>query len=84
VDVQVGLCQQLLELVVLRLQFTQPPRVGHVHAAVLGALFVEGRVAEAAPAAQILDRQTGLGLFDETDDLFRGKSALSHVRHSPS
>ena len=41
---------------------------GHV----LRAPFVESRVAEAVLAAQILDRQTGLGLRDETDDLLLG------------
>ncbi|MDP9920740.1 hypothetical protein J2W24_006422 [Variovorax boronicumulans] len=35
-------------------------------------------------AAQIFERQAGLGLLDETDDLLLGVSALSHVRHSPS
>jgi hypothetical protein len=60
------------------------PGVGHVHAAVLGAPFVEGRVAETAFAAQILYSQAGFGLLDETDDLLLGVSALSHVRHSPS
>lgn len=83
-DVQMGFGQQLLELVVLGLEFTQAPGIGHLHAAVLRAPFVERRIAEAALAAQILDRQAGLGLLDETDDLLLGVSALSHVRHSPS
>jgi len=84
VDVQVGFGQQLLQLVVLRLQLTQAPRIGHLHATVLGTPLVEGGVAKAALAAQLLDRQAGLGLLDETDDLLLGVSALSHVRHSPS
>src|ERR1700712_1060912 len=84
VDVQMGLGQQLLELAVLGLKLAQSPGIRHFHAAVLGAPFVEGRVAEAALAAQVLDRQAGLSLLDETDDLLFGKSAFSHVRHSPS
>jgi fibronectin-binding autotransporter adhesin len=84
VDVQVRLGQQFLELVVLGLQLAQAPGIGHIHAAVLGAPFVEGRVAEAALATQLLDRQASFGLPDETDDLLLGVPALSHVRHSPS
>jgi hypothetical protein len=45
--------------------------------------FVKRGVAEAAIAAQFLDRQASLGLPQEPDDLFFGESALLHVRHSP-
>ena len=83
-DVQVSLGQQLLELAVFGFKLTQPPRIGYVHAAVFGAPFVEGGVAETAFAAQLLDRQACLGLLDEADDLLFGESAFSHVRHSPS
>jgi hypothetical protein len=54
VDVRVGLGQQLLQLGVLALQLTQPLRIGHVHAPVLRAPFVERRVAETALAASFL------------------------------
>lgn len=47
-DVQVRLGQQFFELAVFGFNFTQPPRIGYVHVAVLGAPFVEGRVAETA------------------------------------
>ena len=55
-----------------------------VHAAVLSAPVVVGHVAETAFAAQLLDRQAWLSLLDESDDLFFGEAAFSHVRHSQS
>ncbi len=82
-DVQVRFSQQFLELVVLGLQLTQSPGIWHIRAAVLGAPLVERGLAEAAFAAQILDRQARLGLLDEADDLLLGVSALSHARHFP-
>jgi len=58
-------------------------RIGHVHATVFGPPFVESRFAEATLAAQLLDRQSRLGLLDEANDLLVGVSAFSHVRHFP-
>lgn len=85
VNVQVVFAQrELLELAVLRLKFTQAFRIGHRHACVLGTPLVEGCVAQAALAAQPLDRQAGLGPLDATDDPLRCASALSRVRRSPS
>jgi len=52
---------------------TQPPRVGHVHASVLGAQFVESEIAEASFSAQLLDRQVGPGLPIKVDDLGVGE-----------
>jgi hypothetical protein len=83
VDVQVRLGQQLLKLGVLAFELAQSSRIRHVHATVLGSPLVEDGVAEATLAAQLLDRQSGLGLLDEANDLLFGKSALPHVRHSP-
>jgi hypothetical protein len=83
VDGQVGFGQQPFELGVLCLKLTQPASVGYVHAPALGSPLAESGVAETALAAELLDRQAGLGLLDEPDDLFFGKSALSHISHSP-
>jgi len=79
-DVQVRFGQQLLELAVLGLDLTKHPRVAGLRAAKARPPLVEGRVAESALAAQLLDRQTGLGLLEKSDDLFVSESALPHVR----
>lgn len=81
--VQVGLGQQSFELGVLRFELAQALCFRDQHAAELGAPLVKGRVAEAAVAAQLLDRHAGLGLLEETNDLFLAESVLLHVRHSP-
>jgi hypothetical protein len=72
--------QQLLEPVVLGLQVTQPLRLAGLHAAKARAPLVERRVAEAALTADVLDRNTGLGLLEKPDDLLVGEPALAHVR----
>ena len=82
-DVQVGFGQQALELGVLTFELTQPPGVRNIHAAELGSPLVERGIAEAAFAAQLLDRHPSLSLLDEADDLLFGVSAFSHVRHFP-
>src|SRR5690606_29767378 len=51
----------------------------HAHAAELAPPQVVRRLAEAVLAAQLLDRQSGLGLAQEADDLLFGK-ALLHVQ----
>lgn len=79
-EVQVGLGQQFLELGVLRLNFAQPCGLAGLHPAELGAPLVEGRFAEAAQAAQFVDRHSGFSLLEESDDLLIGESALLHVR----
>src|SRR5690606_21070818 len=71
--------QQLLQPGVLRLQLLEALGVGHAHAAELAAPQVIRGFAEAVPAAQVLDRQAGLGLTQEADDLFFGKTLL-HVQ----
>ena len=70
VDVEVRFGQELLELGVLAFQLFQPPGVGYVHAAELGPPLVERGVAEAAFAAELLDRHPGLGLLEKANDLF--------------
>jgi hypothetical protein len=75
--------QQPLELGVLGFELAQALGFRDLHAAELGAPLVKRRIAEAAIAAQLLDRHAGLGLLEEADDLFLGESALLHVRHSP-
>jgi hypothetical protein len=70
--------QQLLQLRVLGLQRLQPLGVRHVHAAVLAPPQIEARLREAALAAQLLHRQSLIGLPQEPDDLFFAESLL-HV-----
>ena len=43
---------------------------------------VKRGIAEAALAAQLLDRHPRIGLLEKTDDLFFAVSALLYVRHS--
>ena len=81
--VQVRLGQQLLELGVLAFELTQPLRVGRIHSAKLGSQLVEGGTAEAALAAQLLERQSSLGPLEKADYLLLGESAFLDVRHSP-
>lgn len=78
-----GMGEQSLELGVLRLELTQPLRVGRLHAAEPRAPLVERRVAEAAAAAHLGHRHPSLGLLEEPNDLFLAEFALPHVRHSP-
>ena len=82
-DVKVGFGQQFLELGVLGLQVPQLGCVRSLHATVLGSPFVKRGIAEPATAAQLLNRHPSLGLFEEANDLFVGKSALLHVRLAP-
>ncbi|AAW73513.1 unknown protein [Xanthomonas oryzae pv. oryzae KACC 10331] len=70
--------QQLLQSRVLGLQVLEPLGIGHAHAAELAAPQVVGRLTEAMPSAQVLDRHAGLGFAQEADDLLFGK-ALLHV-----
>ena len=78
-NVEMRFRQQLLELGVLAFQFLESPGVGNVHAAELGAPLVEGGVAEAALAAQLLDRHPGFGLLEKTNELFFAVSARGHL-----
>ena len=68
-DVQMRLGRQALELTVLQFQLAQPFGLAGVHAAVLGAPFVKRRITEAVFAPDLLDRQTGFGLPQKSDDL---------------
>ena len=68
-NVQVRLSQQPFEFAVLQLELAQPFGLGCIHTAVLGAPFVEAGVAETVFAPDLLDRHTGFGLPQETDDL---------------
>ena len=82
-NVQVGLGQQSFEFAVLQLEFAQPFGLRRIHAAVLGAPFVEAGITEAVLAPDLLDRHTGFGLPQETDDLLFAVFACSHIHHSP-
>ena len=59
------------------------PLARHIHAAEPGSPLVAGGVAEAAVAAQFLDRHSRIGLLEKTDNLFFGKSVRLHLRPSP-
>lgn len=61
--------KELLETPVLGLQLLQALGVGHTHAAEVAPPQVVRRLAEAVPATQLLDRQSGLDLTQEADDL---------------
>lgn len=63
VDVQMGLGHQRQVFDCPGFEFTQSPAVGHIHAAVPDAPFVEDCVAVATLASHILDRPVGLGLW---------------------
>ncbi len=65
-----------LELVVLRLQRLQALGVRHVHAAELGLPGVVARLRKPVLAAQLLDRQAGVGLTQEANDLLLCESLL--------
>ena len=75
--------QQLLEPGVLDFQVLQAVGLIGLHAAVLGAPFVERGLAESALAANVLDQQASLCLLQEPNDLLLRESTLLHVRHSP-
>ena len=51
------------------LQLAQPFGLSGVYALVLGALFVKRRITKTVFSPDLLDRHTGLGLPQETDDL---------------
>ena len=61
--------QQSFEFAVLQLEFAQPFGLRRIHAAVLGAPFVEAGITEAVFAANLLDRHTGFGLPQKANDL---------------
>src|SRR5690606_13592 len=71
--------QELLQPAVLDLQLLQTLGVGHAHAPEPAPPQVVRGLAETVLAAQLLDRQSGLGLTQEADDLLFGK-ALLHVQ----
>ena len=76
----------------LGIHFLQAPvfvlqllHAGHqrgVHAAELGAPFVERGVADAVLAAQFRDWRAALGLLEEGDDLAIGKTGRLHAEFS--
>src|SRR5690606_793483 len=67
-----------LESGVLGLQLLDPLQVRCLHAAVLGLpLVVRGRTDAGLPA-DVLDRDAGVGLLEDRDDLGLGESGLLH------
>ena len=78
-----GLCKELLELVVLGFKLSKLGSVGRLHAAKAGAPLIEGWLAKATGPAKFLDGHARVSLFEEADDLLIGKSGLFHSRYSP-
>src|SRR5690606_31055416 len=67
-----------LELGVLGLELPNPLEVGRLHAAVLRLPLVVRGDADAGLPAQILDRDAGVSLLEDRDDLGLGESGLLH------
>lgn len=63
------LSQQALELAVLQFELASTLGLADLHAAVLGAPLVKRSITEAVLAPDLLGRQAGLGLPQETNDL---------------
>src|SRR4030081_2064671 len=76
--VQHGVGQQPFEARVLALQRLQPLGLRDVHPAELRFPFVDTGVADAMLAAQIGDRNAGLVLLQNPDDLFFRKTTALH------
>jgi hypothetical protein len=75
--------QEFLELVVLGFKLSKLGSVSRLHAAKAGAPLIEGWLAKATGAAKFLDGHARVSLFEETNDLFIGKSGLFNSRYSP-
>ena len=67
-----------LQRAVLLLQRFQLARFGDVHPAELRLSFIEGRRADAVPAAQLLHRDPGLLLPQDPEDLLLAEPRLLH------
>ena len=63
------LSQQALKLAVFQFEPAQPFGLRRIHAAVLGAPFVEAGITEAVLAPDFLDWHTGFGLPQAINDL---------------
>src|SRR5690606_28227573 len=83
--VEHGIRQKLLQSRIFNFQRLQTLGLGHLHAAVLRLPAVECLLANAVPAAHRNRRlRTGLGLLQDANDLFFGKSAAFHLSSPPS
>src|SRR5690606_6959001 len=71
--------QQPLQPRILVLQSPQPLGLRQLHPAELGLPFVNAGVADTVLAAQIGDRNAGLVLFQNPDDLLVRKTATLHA-----
>jgi hypothetical protein len=74
--------QRLCSLVRLIVAPSDQPMVLQALPVSLGKYHPANQSAMPAIAANLLDRDAGLGLPQKANDLFFGKSALLHVRHS--
>ncbi len=71
-----------LQAPVFVLQFLHAGHQRGIHAAELGAPFVERGVADAVLAAQLWDWRAALGLLEDGDDLAIGKTGRFHAELS--
>lgn len=71
-----------LQAPVFVLQFLHAGHQRGIHAAELGAPFVERGVADAVLAAQLWDWRAALGLLEDGDDLAIGKTGRLHAELS--
>lgn len=72
----------LLQAPILVFELLHACHQRRIHAAVLGAPFVERGVADAVLAAQFRDRAAGFGLLEDGDDLAVGKAGRLDVELS--
>ncbi len=72
--------QHSLQPCILVLKRSQLLRIGHIHAAKFGLVFVERRVADAVFPAKVLSLHPGLVFLDNSDNLLIAESAF----HGPS
>ena len=71
-----------LQVPVLVFELLHTGHQGRIHAAELGAPFVERGIADAVLAAQLRYRAAGLGLLKDGNDLAVGKAGRFHVELS--
>ena len=71
---------QRLQAPVLVLQGLQASRLGHFQATVLRAPLIERDIRDSMFAAEVLDLDPGIGLFQDSNDLLFGVARLLHER----
>src|SRR5690606_14224944 len=79
-DIHHRLRQEPLQLRILVLELLQPLRLADLHAAILRAPVVEGRIADPVLPAQLCGAQPRLMLLQDADNLLFREPAAFHVR----